>query len=496
MSGTDNATGNVSLEPQTITYTHFDKTEEINEGIHGLNITYGPGEFRKKAQFMENGVEVSKRYYGFHYERTEVDGLITEITYLPGGVVHYKKSDEPSAKKYYLHFDHQGSVLALTDENAIIQGKQSYDAWGRMRNPDTWTQTANATPLPSWLTRGYTGHEHYTTFGLINMNGRTYDPLLARMMQVDNYVQAPHFTQSHNRYSYVFNNPLKYTDPTGEITWADVGAAALIVGGAILATTPAAPIGFAMITAGLVHFAWTLDGVINNGMNWNQASNYAGINMTVSSNVNSGNSSASQRKANRNYRRATRVARRRGPLDLYQPTINGNDYVDPSLTASTKNNFVFAAMQQRGDGELSPNSAYSVRGNNVDAWDLFAEFNYGIGPESSLFTGNHPMVEDLKNSWVVNLANAKYFEGNQESLLRYDAPFGIFGLMESWTWTEQILGGVRISITPMAGGRLYTVDNTMGRYSYHLHFDTDIPRDFYKRTPKGNTYHRFIWFER
>jgi RHS repeat-associated protein len=63
--------------------------------------------------------------------------------------------------------------------------------------------------------RGYTGHEHLTEFGLINMNGRVYDPLVSRFLSPDPYIQAPGFTQSYNRYGYVFNNPLKYIDPTG-----------------------------------------------------------------------------------------------------------------------------------------------------------------------------------------------------------------------------------------------------------------------------------------
>ncbi len=75
--------------------------------------------------------------------------------------------------------------------------------------------------------RGFTGHEHLYAFNLINMNGRMYDPITGRMLSPDNYIQAPDLSQSFNRYSYCFNNPLRYTDPTGYWSgWDD-----LIVGG-------------------------------------------------------------------------------------------------------------------------------------------------------------------------------------------------------------------------------------------------------------------------
>jgi RHS repeat-associated protein len=50
---------------------------------------------------------------------------------------------------------------------------------------------------------------------LIHMNGRIYDPHLGRMLQADPFIQFPTNTQSYNRYSYVLNNPLSYTDPSG-----------------------------------------------------------------------------------------------------------------------------------------------------------------------------------------------------------------------------------------------------------------------------------------
>jgi RHS repeat-associated protein len=90
----------------------------------------------------------------------------------------------------------------------------SFDAWGRRRNPTDWSY--NLTNEPALFAgTGFTGHEHLPWFNLINMNGRLYDPLVGRMLSVDNFVQNKSSTQSHNRYSYCLNNPLKYTDPSG-----------------------------------------------------------------------------------------------------------------------------------------------------------------------------------------------------------------------------------------------------------------------------------------
>ncbi len=50
---------------------------------------------------------------------------------------------------------------------------------------------------------------------IIHMNGRIYDGKLARFLQADPIIQEPNNSQSLNRYSYVINNSLSYTDPTG-----------------------------------------------------------------------------------------------------------------------------------------------------------------------------------------------------------------------------------------------------------------------------------------
>jgi len=113
-------------------------------------------------------------------------------------------------------------------ERSLLQ-ELSIGAWGDRRNSATWRSFTGTPPEPLF-DRGFTGHEHLYAFGLINMNGRMYDPLVSRMLSPDNFIQAPDFSQGFNRYSYCYNNPLVYIDPDGEIVWAPIIIAAVIGG--------------------------------------------------------------------------------------------------------------------------------------------------------------------------------------------------------------------------------------------------------------------------
>ena len=135
------------------------------------------------------------------------------------------------AEVYYIYTDYLCSPYCLTDATGTVTEEHSFDPWGRQRNPTDWTY--NHIPASNIIDRGFTGHEHLPEFALINMNGRMYDPVLGTFISPDNYVQLPDFTQGLNRYSYALNNPLVYTDPTGDnplamLSWI---AGAYLVGG-------------------------------------------------------------------------------------------------------------------------------------------------------------------------------------------------------------------------------------------------------------------------
>jgi RHS repeat-associated protein len=142
-------------------------------------------------------------------------------------------------KKYYLHRDYLGSIIAISDNTGTAVERRQFDAWGNLaklqKNGIAIILPTNGTGAAlMMLDRGYTSHEHLAEVGLIHMNGRLYDPVLRSFLMPDNFIQQPENTQNYNRYSYVLNNPLMYTDPSGE---AYEFLAAVVIGAVVAATT-------------------------------------------------------------------------------------------------------------------------------------------------------------------------------------------------------------------------------------------------------------------
>ena len=150
----------------------------------------------------------------------------------------YNGSVLSSSKNYYLHRDYQGSIIALSDTDGKVVEQRYFDAWGNIQQVRhiSWNgnvQTTTTDTVLGIIDRGYTGHEHLQSVGLIHMNGRLYDPVIRRFLSPDNFVQDPYNTQNFDRYGYVYNNPLMYADPSGEffVAAAIAVAAAIVVNG-------------------------------------------------------------------------------------------------------------------------------------------------------------------------------------------------------------------------------------------------------------------------
>ncbi|NQZ09404.1 MAG: VCBS repeat-containing protein, partial [Algicola sp.] len=194
---------------------------------------YGSGgmRYRQVKDKDNDGLDKIYTYYvgGGSYEKTFDAGLNQTQTsaYIGDYAVMNRCSGNGSTTENnglkYLHKDRLGSVDSITNADvratwyilpAMALEQRSYGAFGKARTSTGGVSTGG--DISSSITsRGYTGHEHLDQSGLIHMNGRAYDPSLGRFLSVDPIVSMPDNGQSLNPYSYVMNNPLKYTDPSG-----------------------------------------------------------------------------------------------------------------------------------------------------------------------------------------------------------------------------------------------------------------------------------------
>lgn len=215
------ANGNMtSGNGRSIQWSSFNKATRITQSGRSVTFKYGPDHSRFQKTNHQGDVTL---YVGNLYEEVRrASGVNEKKHYIYAGnqlVAEHIVSSAEGTQTRYLHKDALSSVDLVTDAHANVVDRRSFDAWGKLRNMP-WKE-AEGINNPLYLTqlpftnKGFTGHEHVQEVGLIHMNGRMYDATLGRFISADPHVQATNMSQSYNRYSYVLNNPLKYTDPSG-----------------------------------------------------------------------------------------------------------------------------------------------------------------------------------------------------------------------------------------------------------------------------------------
>ena len=200
----------------TMTYNALDKPLTISGRGPGNNTStafvYGSDNMRALQTRVVSG-KTTKTHYVDKLFESDNDGSwrayiddVAVLSYTP----------EKSHQLLYTLRDRLGSATTMVDHNGNIISQRYFDPFGR-------TATASvAGSLGDLLDtnrnrRGFTDHEHLNEQQLIHMNGRVYDYNMGRFMSVDPFIQSPTSTQSVNPYSYIMNNPLAGTDPTGYV---------------------------------------------------------------------------------------------------------------------------------------------------------------------------------------------------------------------------------------------------------------------------------------
>ena len=194
-------------------FNELGKIDRIEDGnsLTSVDFVYGPDMQRWKSTTYNNGAVEKTTFYDTDYDKIiDKNGNVTEFIYLDDNLVMLRKNNG-TFLPYVVVKDNLGSVISIYAGDGTQVYSASYDAWGKQ----------NVTMNKIGFIRGYCGHEMLNDYQIINMNGRLYDPILGRFLSPDNYVQTPDFSQNYNRYSYCLNNPLKYTDPSGELFGID-----------------------------------------------------------------------------------------------------------------------------------------------------------------------------------------------------------------------------------------------------------------------------------
>ncbi|MEW5788556.1 MAG: FG-GAP-like repeat-containing protein [Pseudomonadota bacterium] len=196
----------------TITWFNYNLPATITKAGQ-TNFLYDYDHARAQQTAPDGTVTRYVNDLGIHYEK-EIKGSLTEYKHslMAGGKLigeYVSRSDGTNSTRYF-HTDHLGSIEVVTDEAGAVIARYAFDPWGKRT-----TVSGDGTLAD----QGFTGHEMLDN-GFIHMGGRIYDPVIGRMLSADPYIQAPYLGQNLNRYSYVLNNPLRFTDPDGHFIFA------------------------------------------------------------------------------------------------------------------------------------------------------------------------------------------------------------------------------------------------------------------------------------
>ena len=215
---------NGNLESQ---FNAFNKPTRITRFGADVRFTYGADLMRYKQERIIEGKTLTTHYIGKHYER-EFDSFVTnswkERSYVSDVAIISDGSDIGSQSIRFTLRDRLGSTTTFADHNGFGVSYRFFDPFGKPRSGD-WSLLSSLSleaklsnnPLDIDFTtnKGFTDHEHIDNVQFIHMNGRVYDYNLGRFLSVDPYIQGVGNSQGINPYSYIMNNPLSGTDPSG-----------------------------------------------------------------------------------------------------------------------------------------------------------------------------------------------------------------------------------------------------------------------------------------
>ena len=203
-----------------VTFKQDYNAENRISAIHKMNGTCSTGTVTESWLYGYDGDGI--RVTTAHYTGVTLDSL---TLYYMGGAYEVTGS---AVKKYYsmagqtimrdsdgslkyLLTDHLGSTTAVVEQNGNLLSQQRYLPFGEVRT----IPNSPVTQTDFW----YTGQRNLSGTGLMDYRARMYSQSLGRFIQPDSIIPNPANPQSFNRFSYVNNRPINFSDPSGHDPW-------------------------------------------------------------------------------------------------------------------------------------------------------------------------------------------------------------------------------------------------------------------------------------
>lgn len=215
-----------SWDGNAVTWTSYNYPSSISDAASGESVSfqYGPNH----NPWLETTQEPSGTTTTYHLGRlmsivNSSNGLLYRNYIFAGNMPVAVDTITNSGESLdYFQLGAQQSISAISNSSGQSLVSESYSAYGGRRNSSTWSGPAGSADLSTSTGITQHGYTFQEALGLqMNLNdmvGRVQDATTGRFLSADPFVSEPANTQDWNPYSYTYNNPMSYEDPSGFLT--------------------------------------------------------------------------------------------------------------------------------------------------------------------------------------------------------------------------------------------------------------------------------------